>query len=247
MAKTKVADKNSVFSASGLRGTVDAALKVVQELYCSDQVPWVVGYSGGKDSTAALQLVWLALAGLEPTRRSKTIHVISTDTLVENPVVATWVTDSLDKMKRVAAAEKLPIEVHRLTPTMPNRYWVNLLGRGYPAPRHKFRWCTERLKISPSNDFINNVVRNNGEAILVLGTRRAESSIRARSMKKYSDKSYRDRLSANAHLQNTLVFTPLEDWNNDDVWLFLMQYDNPWGYGNKELLAMYRGASQDGL
>ena len=33
---------------------------------------------------------------------------------------------------------------------------------------------------------------------------------------------------------------------HDDVWVFLMQYKNPWGYSNKELLTLYRGATADG-
>src|SRR5208283_3143842 len=55
-----------------------------------------------------------------------------------------------------------------------------------------------------------------------------------------------DRLSPNASLPSTLVYTPIEDWTNDDVWMFLMQVKNPWGYNNKDLLTMYQGASADG-
>ena len=147
-------------------------------------MPWVVGYSGGKDSTAVLQIVWRALAGLEPEQRTKPVHVISTDTLVENPVVAAWVTHSLDVMAAAAEAQGLPLTPHRLTPTVTDTFWVNLIGRGYPAPRPKFRWCTERLKIKPSNSFIREMVRSHGEAILVLGTRKAESSGRHARMAK---------------------------------------------------------------
>lgn len=42
-----------------------------------------------------------------------------------------------------------------------------------------------------------------------------------------------------------MVFSPLEDWTDNDVWAFLMQYKNPWGYSNKELLTLYRGATSD--
>ncbi|WP_258958194.1 hypothetical protein [Acinetobacter colistiniresistens] len=53
----------------------------IQEVYLSDQRPWVVGYSGGKDSTCALQLVWNALALLPTEKRQKPVYVISSDTL----------------------------------------------------------------------------------------------------------------------------------------------------------------------
>ena len=231
--------------ARRLRKVIDELLDDIRGLYLEDEVPWVVGYSGGKDSTAVLQLVWMALRDIAPERRRKDVHVISTDTLVENPIVAAWVGKSLETMKASAEKEGLPIHPHRLVPKLNDRFWVNLVGRGYPAPRVKFRWCTDRLKINPSNAFIRNVVRESGETILVLGSRRAESAVRARGFKEKDEGRIRDRLTPNAKLPNSLVFTPVEDWSNDDVWLFLMQYENPWGYRNKDLLTMYQGASED--
>lgn len=238
----------SAFDEFGLKETIKTLIEEIKELYLADQIPWVVGYSGGKDSSATLQLVWLALAELDVDKRKKPVHVISTDTLVENPVVASWVTRSLQTMSRAAKEQELPLTSHRLTPTITDTFWVNLIGRGYPAPRPKFRWCTDRLKINPSNTFITNVVRKYGEAILILGTRKAESAVRSRNMEKYESKRVRERLSPNANpsLPNCLIFTPIENWSNDDVWLFLMQVENPWGYNNKDLLTMYQGASPDG-
>ncbi len=89
-------------------------------------------------------------------------------------------------------------------------------------------------------------MRQNGEAILVLGTRKAESQRRAATMAKHEQHRVRERLSPNASLPNSLVYTPIEDWTNDDVWLYLMQSKNPWGHDNKSLLAMYQGASEGG-
>ncbi|HEX8697329.1 MAG TPA: DNA phosphorothioation system sulfurtransferase DndC [Myxococcaceae bacterium] len=236
----------SAFDDVGIKKTVAGLLEEIQALYLGDSVPWVVGYSGGKDSTATLQLVWMALAELPAEQRTKTVHVISTDTLVENPVVAAWVTQSLDTMRESASRAGMPIRPNRLTPAVSDTFWVNLIGKGYPAPRPKFRWCTERLKIRPSNAFISKVVRQNGEVILVLGTRKAESAARAKSMERHERRRVRERLSPNASLPNSLIYSPIEDWSNDDVWMFLMQYPNPWGYRNKDLLTMYQGASADG-
>lgn len=246
MATEQVQRRKSAFDGIGLKETIKGLIEEVQALYQADEVPWIVGYSGGKDSTACLQLIWLALRSLPSERRRKPIHVISTDTLVENPVVAAWVTHSLEAMKDSAGKEGLPIAPHRLTPAVNDSFWVNLIGRGYPAPRPKFRWCTERLKIKPSNSFITGVVAESGEAILVLGTRKAESQARSRSMERLAAQRVRERLSPNASLTNCLVYSPIEDWSNDDVWLFLMQTENAWGYDNKDLLTMYQGASQDG-
>lgn len=236
----------SAFAEHGLHATVDALSERVRQLYLEDDVPWVVGYSGGKDSTATLQLVWAALETLPADRRRKPVHVISTDTLVENPIVAAWVSRSLAVMNDAATSRGMPLKAHRLTPDVKDTFWVNLIGRGYPAPRPKFRWCTERMKIKPSNAFIRQVVQESGEAILVLGIRKAESQARARAMARHEDQRVRDQLSPNASLPNSLVFSPIEDWSNDDVWTFLMQAPNPWGYDNKDLLTMYQGASEDG-
>ncbi|MEU7983918.1 DNA phosphorothioation system sulfurtransferase DndC [Streptosporangium canum] len=230
----------------GLAAVVNGLTEEIRELYCADEVPWVVGYSGGKDSTAILQLVWLALQGLPAEQRTKPVYVISTDTLVENPVVAAWVTQSLETMRKAAETQQLPIEPNRLTPEVKDTFWVGLIGKGYPAPRPKFRWCTERLKIRPSNAFIRNVVRHHGEAILVLGIRKAESQVRAKVMEKHEKRRVRERLSPNGNLPNSLVYSPVEDWSNDEVWTFLMQQPNLWGHPNKDLLTMYQGASSDG-
>ncbi len=239
-------NSDSAFGEWGFAKTVQRLGETIRQLYQCDAVPWVVGYSGGKDSSAVLQLVWNAIKELPEEERRKQVHVISTDTLVEQPVVAAWVDKSLVRLREAAAAQKLPFVAHKLTPETQDSFWVNLIGRGYPAPRQKFRWCTERMKIRPSNKFIRDMVRRYGEAILVLGTRKAESQVRALRMERLEATRIRDGLSPNKSLPNSLVFTPIENWSNDDVWMYLMQVKNPWGHDNKSLLAMYQGASEGG-
>lgn len=243
---TPAPSKASAFSALGFKRTIAGLLSEIADLYQADPTPWVVGYSGGKDSTATLQLIWMALSRLEPTVRLKPVYVISTDTMVENPIVAAWVGRSLERMGEAAAESGLPLTSHKLMPDPTESFWTTLIGRGYPAPRAKFRWCTDRLKINPSNRFISRVVKASGEAIVVLGTRKAESQARAKAMERFEGKRVREKLSPNGKLPNSYVYSPIEDWSNDDVWTFLMQVRNPWGFDNKDLLTMYQGASADG-
>ena len=217
----------------------------IQELYCLDEIPWVVGYSGGKDSTATLQLIWSAISGLPAEKRTKPIHVITTDTGVENPYVSAWVRSSHKHIELAAKQQQMPMQPHVLEPEIADTYWVGLIGKGYPAPRQKFRWCTGRLKINPSNRFIRDVVRSSGEAIVILGIRKAESPRRAATMKKYEERRVRERLSPNASLPNSLVYSPIEDWRTDEVWVYLMQWENPWGHSNKDLFTMYRESTAD--
>lgn len=221
-------------------------IQEICELYQADTIPWIVGYSGGKDSTACLQLVWIAISSLPKTKRNKRVYVISTDTLVENPIIAAWVEGSLERINSSAQEQDLPIEAHRLTPAVENRFWVNLIGKGYPAPRPKFRWCTDRLKISASTKFIQELSEANGEAILVLGQRRGESNVRDKVMDQYKD-STRAHLSKNKdpRLSRVWVYPPVESWSSDDVWEYLMTEANPWGIDNQELFSIYRGATPD--
>lgn len=242
---------NSAFEAEGLKASIAKSIEHIKMLYLSDSIPWVIGYSGGKDSTAILQLTWYALQELaKEGKAKKKVHVISTDTLVENPVVSSWVAKSLSNMKVAAKEQSLPIVPHKLTPDIKNRFWFNLIGKGYPAPRAKFRWCTDRLKISPSNTFIQNMADKNGEAILVLGTRKAESSARAASMERFESSTTNTRkalgLTENASLERVWVYTPIASWTNDDVWVYLNSVPNPWNFPNHDLMGMYQGATEGG-
>lgn len=225
--------------------TLNELMETVRNLYLSDDIPWMIGYSGGKDSTAALQLVWMSIAQLPKEKRQKKIFIMNTDTLVESPVVSKWVEKSVDAMKIAAKNQELPFIPTRLIPEYDDTFWVNLIGRGYPFPRKKFRWCTDRLKIQPVNKFIKEKIAEHGEVILVLGTRKAESARRNQTMTNLEKKRVRELLSPNPTLANELVFSPLESWSDDDVWVFLMQNKNPWGYSNMELMTMYKGATAD--
>src|SRR5699024_1446806 len=186
------------------RDSVNGLMETVRTLYLADDIPWVIGYSGGKDSTATVQLVWLALRGLPKYQLHKTVHIINTDTLVESPVIEKWVEKSLRTMDEAAERDGLPFVTHRLTPDVNNTFWVNFLGRGYPFPRKKLRWCTDRLKIQPVNNFVKSAIAEHGEIIMVLGTRKAESQRRARTMAYYEKKRVRELLSPNETMANEL-------------------------------------------
>ena len=123
------------------KDTIEGLKETIRNLYLCDDIPWVIGYSGGKDSTATLQLVWLALAELPREQVKKQVHIINTDTMVESPVISKWVQTSLKTMEDAADEQGLPFVTHRLTPAMDNTFWVNFIGRGYPFPRKKLRLC----------------------------------------------------------------------------------------------------------
>ena len=59
----------------------------VQEVYKSDDRPWVIGFSGGKDSTVVAQVIFYALSSMSKGDLTKPVYIISSDTMVENPKV----------------------------------------------------------------------------------------------------------------------------------------------------------------
>lgn len=217
--------------------------KEICEAYLSDSRPWVIGFSGGKDSTATLQLVWNSLNLLPREKLTKDIFVISSDTFVETPVIENHIDNTHNLITKSAAEQGMPFKVVKVTPEINNTFWVNLIGRGYPAPYSNFRWCTDRLKIEPANKFIKEQVATYGEVVVILGARFSESATRAGSMSKR--RSAGNRLSRHSTLPNAWVYTPIEEWRTLEVWEYLLSYPSPWGYNNEELRQLYQDA-QDG-
>src|SRR5574340_941064 len=219
---------------------LEARYEEIRSVYLSDQRPWVVGYSGGKDSTTALQLIWHALAKLPKEQLVKPLFIISSDTLVETPKIVDYINSSLKRMNEAAARLGLPFSAHKVMPEIGDTFWVNLIGRGYPAPSTQLRWCTERMKIQPANRFILDKVARYGEVVVVLGVRTSESATRAQVMSLHRMKD--SVLSRHTSLSNAFVYTPIEDFSVDDVWTYLLQVPSPWGNNNRDLVTMYRNA-----
>jgi DNA sulfur modification protein DndC len=222
------------------REFLDARYEQIRKVYLSDRRPWVIGYSGGKDSTTALQMIWYALSTLPPKDLSKPIYVISSDTLVETPKIVDYIDSSLERMNTAAERLGFPLSAHKVRPNIENAFWVNLLGRGYPAPSKRFRWCTDRLKIEPANRFILDKVAEFGEVVVVLGVRKSESATRAQVMSLHRIKG--STLSRHSTLPNAFVYTPIEDFVTQDIWTYLLQVPSPWGSNNRDLVTLYKNA-----
>lgn len=217
-------------------------IKDIQTVYSNDERPWIIGFSGGKDSTAVLSLVYGALLLLPKMDRKKHVYVVSSDTLVETPVVVDLIKGVLDKINSCAKKDELPMSAHPVYPNQDQTFWVNLLGRGYPAPKQTFRWCTERMKINPVSTFITEKVDEFGEAIVVLGSRSQESASRAQVIDKHKIKG--SPLSRHNTLSNAYIYIPIKDWTADDVWNYLMSAPTPWGGDNQQLFDLYKGSNQ---
>ncbi|MBH8609122.1 DNA phosphorothioation system sulfurtransferase DndC [Thermoactinomyces sp. CICC 10521] len=213
------------------------AKETIKKVYLSDKRPWVVGFSGGKDSSVVVQLTLQALGELESEKRHKKVYVISSDTLVETPLIINQINKTLAKIQAEADRAGLPVQVQKVRPALKDTFWVSLLGKGYPSPRQKFRWCTDRMKIKPANRFILDKVSEHGEVVMVLGVRMDESKSRAESIRSHTIEG--SHLMKHSTLPNAYTFAPIKDWSTDDVWEFLL--DEPvWGKENHQLLQLYQ-------
>lgn len=217
-------------------------VREIQSIYATDDRPWIIGFSGGKDSTCVLSLVYIAIKLLPKAQRRKHVYVVSSDTLVETPVVVDMIKRVLGQINTSAHHHKLPLSAHPVVPKTDQTFWVNLIGKGYPAPNQTFRWCTERMKIDPVSEFILDKVAQFGEAVVILGSRSQESSSRAQVIAKH--KIDGSALSRHSSLPNAYTYMPIESWSADEVWEYLMSAPCPWGGSNRELLELYKGSNQ---
>ena len=220
---------------------VDAAKENIINAYKEDERPWVVGYSGGKDSTVVVQLVFEALSEMKPEELHKKVYVISSDTLVETPLIINSINQTLRRIQDAALERNLPIETHKVKPNADNSFWVNLIGKGYPSPNQQFRWCTDRLKIDPANQFIMDKVSSFGEVIMVLGVREDESASRGNSIRSHTVEG--KTFMRHTTLANAYVYAPIRSFTLDDVWNYLLNHPSPWGDDNHELHRLYQDSS----
>ncbi len=205
--------------------------------------PWIIGFSGGKDSTVLLQLVWNALKKITDKPKQREIHVVCNDTFVENPIIEQYVNSVLLKIQEEANKQGLPIFVYKSIPKLIDTFFVNLIGLGYPAPNNQFRWCTERLKIDPTSNYIKNKVDENGEVIVLLGTRISESANRAKTIKNHEIKG--SRLTEHPNLKNAWIYLPIKDLTTEEIWGYINTVQSPWGANNRTLYNIYADASSD--
>lgn len=224
-----------------LNKKIKEAIDLIKRQYLSNDgdLPWLIGYSGGKDSTCTAQLVFKAITELKEENiiLKRNIYIFSSDTMIENPLVKVIIEKNIDLINKKSFELGLPIKAVILSPSIDNTFWVNIIGKGYPTPNTMFRWCTDRMKILPANEFIKNKIAENGEVIMVLGVRKGESGTRDRVLE--SHEIVGETLMRHTTLSNAFVFAPIINFQAKDIFLYLNQIESPWESSNKELYFFY--------
>ncbi len=220
---------------------VNTTLDVIRKEYLRKHLdPWVVAYSGGKDSTLLLQLTWEIIASLPASARRREVYVVGNDTLVESPLIIGHLRETMTTIRTAAAYAKLPIKTRITKPNIDQTFWVNVIGRGYIPPTRNFRWCTDRMKILPTNQLLKEFTRIHKRAVLLVGTRKSESLSRRRNMNKHGVSG--TRMNPHSSIAGCRMFAPLAEFEDEDIWLTLMQRKPPWGGSHKKLITLYRNA-----
>jgi DNA sulfur modification protein DndC len=210
-------------------------------LSSAQRYPWIVGFSGGKDSTVVAHAVFEALRAVPPSQRTRPVHIVSNDTLVESPLVMAHLDEVTGKIQDAVHNLALPLTVARTHPELDKSFWVLLIGKGYPSPNSQMRWCTDRLKIQPTSGYIKANISGHGAAIVVLGVRRTESIRRMMTVDKYENERGTN-LNPHSSIAGAYIFRPIVDLSTDDVWEILGSFPAPWGGSHAKLFQLYRDA-----
>ena len=219
-------------------------IREIMIVYKHDDRPWLIGYSGGKDSTLLFSLVYEAMKRLKNAGSimHKKIYVITSDTMVENPIVKRYMHSSSESINKAAQRDRLQIEATIIYPEPDQTFWSRIIGLGYPTPEPPgFRWCTDRLKIAPMNKYVNDRIQESGEIVILLGVRKGESLTRQKTITAREIEG--KLLNMHNDIPHAYVYNPITEVPNALVWEYLLRDDcrSPWGTDMKYLFNLYQG------
>lgn len=197
---------------------------------------WVITYSGGKDSSAALKIVLTAAKRI--LTQLPQIDIVYCDTGVEGILPDRHAKTSLAKLEAELAEEALPVSIRILKAPVGNRFFVKIIGRGYPPPNTFFRWCTKNLRIRPVTEYLSS--QGSRDAIVVTGMRLGESAQRDRYIRANRQGYWLDQ---NEGGKGQLLFCPIIDFSTEDVWDLLFASDFPTSLPGNEVWGLYKDSS----
>jgi DNA sulfur modification protein DndC len=216
--------------------TLHAIDTTVEAIRARSDAHWIIAFSGGKDSSAALR-IFMAAFKRANTRLSK-VTILYCDTGVENPILDRYAKNFLRAFGEELSRTGLPFRTKLLKAPISDRFFVRIIGRGYPPPTNSFRWCTTGLRIKPVSRFIEQQDPKN--TIVVLGLRKAESRQRNRSLSLSKDLYWQKQREGKGEYD---LFLPIVEMSLPEVWDAIFGLSSPRALSNLTLERLYRGAS----
>ena len=207
---------------------VGAAQEAIRKAYLRrGRYPWVLAHSGGRNSTLLLQLVWEVVESLPESDRRRPIVLVGNDALLESPLAIGRLHGRLDAIRRAARERSVPVTVRTAQPYIDQTFWVEVIGRGEIPPTRRSRWCADRVKTRLMNRLLEQLVRVDGKAVLLIGTRNAESKTHRRNTARRRVSTR--RMSRHDSVEGCWSFAPVADFRDEEVWLTLTQRNPRWG------------------
>jgi len=213
------------------------AIDLIIKEYQNNDIPWFIGYSGGKDSSALLKLVFNAFLKVENFH--KPVTVVYCDTKVENPIITSYVYEIFENLKQESIDRNIPLNFKIATPVLDDRYFVKVIGRGYPPPTNIFRWCTDKLRIKP----ISSIIDNNQDAIVLLGIRNGESEQRDRTISKHT--TSHDYYLKQSDSKSKVIFSPIIKHGLEDIWITIRNNKLPRSIDYQRIRDIYKDAESE--
>ncbi|HEV2172197.1 MAG TPA: phosphoadenosine phosphosulfate reductase family protein [Nitrospira sp.] len=195
-------------------------------------------YSGGKDSTAA---ICVALEVARNRGGVKRIDVIYCDSMLEIASIRIQAHRFIASLQAMQSLHSLPLNVAIIKPKVEDRYWVRMLGYGYPPPHQRFRWCTTRLKIVPVAEALADVITP-GKSVILTGVRFGESKSRERALHEACNKGGecgQGLWFIQKHRKGAAYLAPIVEWRTCDVWDYLNLIAPALGYNTGQLELTY--------
>lgn len=148
---------------------IKTAYRVITKLL-EEGTPLVYAWSGGKDSSVALDIGLKAAGGEVPP-----FAIIHGNTLLENPEIDRFTKEEGVKIEAFLAEYDLPGTVEIATPSMSQNHMVNLIGgrtiASLPGTDSK---CSVDMKVNPINALKKRIFKKLGvekEPVSIIGLR----------------------------------------------------------------------------